>query len=45
MIPLSAEERKRWLAAFKPMIERKVEAGEKAGLPARGLVSAYGLLS
>jgi hypothetical protein len=27
------------------MIARKVEEGEKAGLPARGLVSSYGLLS
>jgi TRAP-type C4-dicarboxylate transport system substrate-binding protein len=45
IIPLPAQERKRWLAAFKPMIQRQVETGEKAGLPARGLVSAYGLLS
>jgi TRAP-type C4-dicarboxylate transport system substrate-binding protein len=45
IISLSAEERKRWTAAFKPMIDRQVAAGEKAGLPARGLVSAYGLLS
>jgi TRAP-type transport system periplasmic protein len=45
IISLSAEERKRWNAAFKPMIDRQVAAGEKAGLPARGLVSAYGLLS
>ena len=45
IVSLSAEERKRWTAAFKPMIDRQVAAGEKAGLPARGLVSAYGLLS
>jgi TRAP-type C4-dicarboxylate transport system substrate-binding protein len=45
MIALSAEERKRWVAAFKPMIDQQVAAGEKAGLPARGLVTAYGLLS
>ena len=45
MIALSAQERKRWVAAFKPMIQRQVAAGEKAGLPARGLVIAYGLLS
>ena len=45
VIPLSAQERARWIAAFKPMIARKVEEGEKAGLPARGLVGAYGLLS
>ena len=32
-------------AAFKPMIRQQVAAGEKAGLPARGLVDAYGLLS
>jgi len=45
VIHLSAAERKRWMEAFKPMIRRKVEEGEKAGLPARGLVDAYGLLS
>jgi TRAP-type C4-dicarboxylate transport system substrate-binding protein len=45
MIALSPQERQRWAAAFKPMIERQVDAGEKAGLPARGLVTAYGLLS
>jgi TRAP-type transport system periplasmic protein len=45
IVSLSAEERKRWTAAFKPMIDRQVAVGEKAGLPARGLVSAYGLLS
>jgi TRAP-type transport system periplasmic protein len=44
-IMLSADERKRWTAAFKPMIDRQVATGEKAGLPARGLVTAYGLLS
>ncbi len=45
VIALSAQERARWVAAFKPMIARKVEEGEKAGLPARALVGAYGLLS
>jgi TRAP-type C4-dicarboxylate transport system substrate-binding protein len=45
LIPLTAQERQRWVEAFKPMIRRKVEEGEKAGLPARGLVGAYGLLS
>jgi TRAP-type C4-dicarboxylate transport system substrate-binding protein len=45
LIPLAPQERQRWVAAFKPMIQRQVEAGEKAGLPARGLVGAYGLLS
>ena len=45
MIPLTPQERQRWVAAFKPMIQQKVDEGEKAGLPARGLVSAYGLLS
>jgi TRAP-type C4-dicarboxylate transport system substrate-binding protein len=45
VIALSADERKRWAAAFKPLIEREVATGEKAGLPARGLVTAYGLLS
>ena len=45
MIALTPQERKRWVAAFKPMIQQQVAAGEKAGLPARGLVAAYGLLS
>ena len=45
VITLSAQERARWVEAFKPMIARKVDEGEKAGLPARGLVGAYGLLS
>jgi len=42
---LPEKERQRWLATFRPMIQRQVEAGEKAGLPARGLVKSYGLLS
>jgi TRAP-type C4-dicarboxylate transport system substrate-binding protein len=45
VIPLAPAERAKWIAAFKPMIAKKVEEGEKAGLPARGLVGAYGLLS
>ena len=45
LVPLTAQERQRWQAAFKPMIQKKVEEGEKAGLPARGLIGAYGLLS
>ncbi|MBX9773866.1 MAG: TRAP transporter substrate-binding protein [Xanthobacteraceae bacterium] len=44
-ITLSAGERKRWQAAFRPLIDQQVAAGEKAGLPARGLITAYGLLS
>jgi TRAP-type C4-dicarboxylate transport system substrate-binding protein len=45
VIALAPQERQRWIAAFQPMIRQKVEEGEKAGLPARGLVGAYGLLS
>jgi TRAP-type C4-dicarboxylate transport system substrate-binding protein len=45
VIPLSAAESKRWQQAFKPMIAKKVEEAEKAGLPAKGLVGSYGLLS
>lgn len=45
LIPLSPQERARWIAAFKPMIAKKVEDGEKAGLPARALVGSYGLIS
>jgi TRAP-type C4-dicarboxylate transport system substrate-binding protein len=45
LIALSADEHKRWLQAFRPLINRKAEEGEKAGLPARGLLSSYGVLS
>jgi TRAP-type C4-dicarboxylate transport system substrate-binding protein len=45
VFPLTAQERQRWINAFKPMIQRQVEEGEKKGLPARALVGAYGLLS
>ena len=45
LITLSAEENRRWLQAFRPLINRKAEEGEKAGLPARGLLSSYGVLS
>lgn len=45
VITLDAAERKRWLDAFKPHINERVAEGEKAGLPARGLVTAYGLTS
>jgi TRAP-type C4-dicarboxylate transport system substrate-binding protein len=43
IITLDAAERKRWLDAFKPHINERVAEGEKAGLPARGLVTSYGL--
>ncbi len=45
VISLSKQEYQRWVEVFKPMIQKQVEAGEKAGLPAKGLVSAYKLLS
>jgi len=45
LIPLAAAERQRWLAAFKPMIQRVVNEADKAGLPGKGLVGAYGLLA
>jgi TRAP-type C4-dicarboxylate transport system substrate-binding protein len=45
VIPLTAQERAKWVAAFRPLIAAKVEEGEKAGLPARGLIQAYGLIS
>jgi len=45
LITLPPEENRRWLEAFRPLINRKAEEGEKAGLPARGLLSAYGVLS
>jgi TRAP-type C4-dicarboxylate transport system substrate-binding protein len=45
VITLSAEENKRWRDAFRPLINSKAEEGEKAGLPARALLGAYGVLS
>ncbi len=45
VIELDPKERPRWLAAFKPMIQKQVDENEKAGRPARGLVGSYGLLS
>jgi len=45
IIMLPEAERQRWTAAFKPLIQSKVAEGEKTGLPAKGLVDAYGLAS
>jgi TRAP-type C4-dicarboxylate transport system substrate-binding protein len=45
IVMLSDAERKRWLDAFKPLINKSVADGEKAGLPAKGLIGAYGLAS
>ncbi len=45
LIPLTADERKRWDAAYKPMIAKMVADAEAKGLPAKGLVGAYGLQS
>lgn len=45
VVLLSEAERQRWLTAFKPLIAAKVAEGEKAGLPAKGLIGAYGLSS
>ena len=45
VVLLSEAERQRWLTAFKPLIASKVAEGEKAGLPAKGLIGAYGLSS
>jgi TRAP-type C4-dicarboxylate transport system substrate-binding protein len=44
VIVLPDAERRRWVDAFKPLIRAKVEEGEKAGLPARAMLSAYGLV-
>jgi TRAP-type C4-dicarboxylate transport system substrate-binding protein len=44
VITLSDAERRRFVDAFKPLIRSKVDEAEKAGLPGRGLLSAYGLL-
>jgi TRAP-type C4-dicarboxylate transport system substrate-binding protein len=45
LILLSADEKKRWLENFKPMIRAQAAAADKAGLPGTDLVNAYGLLS
>lgn len=44
VIELTADQAKEWQQAFAPHIKDTVEAGEKAGHAARGLVSAYGLI-
>ena len=44
VITLSDAERRRFVDAFKPLIRAKVDEAEKAGLPGRGLLTAYGLL-
>lgn len=43
IVLLSDAERKRWMDAFKPLIAKSAAEGDKAGLPAKGLVAAYGL--
>jgi TRAP-type C4-dicarboxylate transport system substrate-binding protein len=45
LIELTDQQHQDWVKAFRPLIEKKVEEGEKAGLPARGLIGSYGLLS
>jgi TRAP-type transport system periplasmic protein len=45
LIEITDKQYAAWLKAFRPLIEKKAQEGEKAGLPARGLVGAYGLLS
>jgi TRAP-type C4-dicarboxylate transport system substrate-binding protein len=45
LILLADAERKRWIDAFKPLIASKVAEAEKAGLPAKGLLSVYGVTS
>jgi TRAP-type C4-dicarboxylate transport system substrate-binding protein len=45
LILLPADEKRRWLENFKPMIRAQAETADKAGLPGNGLVAAYGLLS
>jgi TRAP-type C4-dicarboxylate transport system substrate-binding protein len=44
VIVLPDAERRRWVDAFRPLIRAKVEEGEKAGLPARAMLTAYGLV-
>jgi hypothetical protein len=43
VISLSADEQKRWSAAFKALTAAQVSAIEKTGAPARAFAKAYGL--
>lgn len=43
VIVLSAEEQRRWVEAFKPLIRSQAAAAEKTGVPARAFLKAYGL--
>jgi len=43
VIALSADEQRRWTAAFVPMIRAQLAATEKPGVPARDFLKAYGM--
>jgi len=43
VISLSADEQRRWTAAFAPMIRAQLAATEKPGVPARDFLKAYGM--
>ena len=43
VIALSADEQRRWTAAFMPMIRAQLAATEKPGVPARDFLKAYGM--
>ena len=43
VISLSADEQRRWTAAFVPMIRAQLAATEKPGVPARDFLKAYGM--
>ena len=43
VISLSADEQRRWTAAFAPLIRAQLAATEKPGVPARDFLKAYGM--
>jgi len=43
VIALSADEQRRWTAAFAPLIRAQLAATEKPGVPARDFLKAYGM--
>ncbi|MGE0627850.1 MAG: TRAP transporter substrate-binding protein [Hyphomicrobiaceae bacterium] len=44
LIELSADEHKKFMDAFRPLIKSTAEAGDKRGLKATALVKSYGLM-
>jgi TRAP-type C4-dicarboxylate transport system substrate-binding protein len=45
LITLTDKQHDEFVKAFRSLIQKKAAEGDKAGLPASGLIGAYGLLS